>query len=45
MLGTDYPYPWTSTALDHIVGTTSLSDTEPVAALDNTAYTLLGIAA
>ena len=28
MLGTDYPYPWEDKAVDHILGTPSLSDHE-----------------
>jgi aminocarboxymuconate-semialdehyde decarboxylase len=45
MLGTDYPYPWTSTAVEHILGTPSLNDAERAAILGNTACTLLRIAA
>jgi aminocarboxymuconate-semialdehyde decarboxylase len=26
VMGTDYPYPWTSTAVEHILDTPSLSD-------------------
>ena len=43
VMGTDYPYPWTSTAVDHILGTPSLSDAERAAILGDTAWTLLGI--
>ena len=43
VMGTDYPYPWTSTAVEHILGTPSLSDAERVAILGDTACTLLGI--
>ncbi len=43
MLGTDYPYPWTKTAVDHILGTPGLSDAERVAMLGGTAAKLLGI--
>jgi len=43
VMGTDYPYPWTSTSVDHILGTPSLSDTERAAILGDTACTLLGI--
>jgi aminocarboxymuconate-semialdehyde decarboxylase len=43
MMGTDYPYPWTSTAVDHILDTPSLSDAERAAILGDTACTLLGI--
>ena len=45
VLGTDYPYPWTSTAVDHILGTPGLSDDERVAMLGGTAAKLLGIGA
>lgn len=38
------PYPWTRTAVEHILGTPSLSDTERAAILGDTACTLLGIA-
>src|SRR5215813_10688449 len=43
VMGTDYPYPWTSTAVEHILDTPSLSDDDQAAILGNTACTLLGI--
>jgi aminocarboxymuconate-semialdehyde decarboxylase len=43
VLGTDYPFPWTSTAVDHILATPDLSDAERVAILGGTAARLLGI--
>jgi aminocarboxymuconate-semialdehyde decarboxylase len=43
MMGTDYPYPWTRTAVDHILATPGLSDDERVAILGGTAATLLGL--
>lgn len=43
VMGTDYPYPWTSTAVDHILETPSLSNAERAAMLGDTACTLLGI--
>src|SRR6266853_6960005 len=43
VMGTDYPYPWTSTAVEHILGTPGLSDAERAALLGDTACTLLGI--
>jgi aminocarboxymuconate-semialdehyde decarboxylase len=43
LMGTDYPYPWTSTSVDHILATPGLSDAERVAMLGGTAATLLGI--
>ncbi len=45
MVGTDYPYPWTKTAVDHILGTTGLPHAERVAMLGGTATKLLGIKA
>jgi aminocarboxymuconate-semialdehyde decarboxylase len=44
VMGTDYPYPWTSTSVDHILATPGLSDEQRVAMLGGTAATLLGIA-
>jgi aminocarboxymuconate-semialdehyde decarboxylase len=43
VMGTDYPYPWTSTSVDHILQTPGLSDAEKVAMLGGTACKLLGI--
>jgi aminocarboxymuconate-semialdehyde decarboxylase len=43
MMGTDYPYPWTSTSVDHILNTPGLSDDEKIAMLGGTAAKLLGI--
>ena len=43
VVGTDFPYPWTTTAVDHVLGTPSLSDDEKVAILGGTAMRLLGI--
>jgi len=43
MVGTDYPYPWTTTAVDLILGTPGVSDGDKVAMLGGTAMTLLGI--
>jgi aminocarboxymuconate-semialdehyde decarboxylase len=42
-LGTDYPFPWTKTAVDHILDTPGLSDAERVAILGETAEKLLVI--
>jgi predicted TIM-barrel fold metal-dependent hydrolase len=44
VMGTDYPFPWTSTAVDHILGTSSLSNAERQAILGGNASKLLGIA-
>jgi aminocarboxymuconate-semialdehyde decarboxylase len=43
VMGTDYPFPWTKTAVDHILGTPGLSDAERVAILGETAEKLLAI--
>ncbi len=43
MMGTDYPFPWTSTSVDHILETPGLSDADKVAMLGATAAKLLGI--
>lgn len=44
IMGTDYPFPWTSTSVDHILGTPGLSDADKIAMLGGTAMKLLGIA-
>jgi aminocarboxymuconate-semialdehyde decarboxylase len=43
VMGTDYPFPWTSTSVDHILGTPGLSDADRAAMLGETAARLLGI--
>jgi aminocarboxymuconate-semialdehyde decarboxylase len=43
MVGTDYPYPWTKTAVDLILETPGLSEDEKIAILGGTAAHLLGI--
>jgi aminocarboxymuconate-semialdehyde decarboxylase len=43
MIGTDYPYPWTSEAVDHVLATPSLSDADRAAILGGNAAKLLGI--
>src|SRR5438034_4302734 len=45
MIGTDYPYPWTKTAVDHILQTPGLSDADKTAMLGVNAMKLLGIKA
>jgi aminocarboxymuconate-semialdehyde decarboxylase len=45
VMGTDYPFPWTSTAVDHILATPGLSDADRIAILGGTAATLLDIKA
>ena len=42
-MGTDYPFPWTKTSVDHILDTPGLTDDERVAMLGGTAARLLGI--
>jgi aminocarboxymuconate-semialdehyde decarboxylase len=44
MIGTDYPFPWTSTEVDLVLSTPGLSDNERIAILGGTAARLLGIA-
>src|SRR5881296_101229 len=43
LVGTDYPYPWTKTAVDLILNTSGVSDDDRVAMLGATAMKLLGI--
>jgi aminocarboxymuconate-semialdehyde decarboxylase len=43
VMGTDYPFPWTSTSVDHILGAPGLSDADKIAMLGGTAAKLLGI--
>ena len=43
MIGTDYPFPWTSTEIDLVLSTPGLSDTDRIAILGGTAAKLLGI--
>jgi aminocarboxymuconate-semialdehyde decarboxylase len=43
VLGTDFPFPWTKTAVDHVLDTPGLSDADRVAILGGTAARLLGI--
>ena len=43
VVGTDYPYPWTKTPVDLILGTSGLSEDDKVAILGGTAARLLGL--
>jgi aminocarboxymuconate-semialdehyde decarboxylase len=45
LVGTDFPYPWTKTAVDLILSTPGLSDADKGAILGGTAAGLLGIKA
>jgi len=42
VMGTDYPYPWESEPVEHILRTTGLTDAEREAILGGTAAALLG---
>jgi len=44
LLGTDCPYPWTTTAVEHVLSTTSLADADKIAILQGNAMKLFGIA-
>jgi aminocarboxymuconate-semialdehyde decarboxylase len=43
LVGTDFPYPWTTTAVDLITDLPGVSDADKVAMLGGTAMALLGI--
>ena len=45
VMGTDWPFPWTTTAVDHILNTPGLSVEQRRAMLGGTAAKLLGISA
>lgn len=45
LVGTDFPYPWTKTAVDLILQTPGLSDDQKTAILGGTGAKLLGIKA
>jgi aminocarboxymuconate-semialdehyde decarboxylase len=43
MIGTDYPFPWTSTEVDLVLSTPGLTDDDRIAILGGTAARLLGL--
>lgn len=43
MVGTDYPFPWTSTEVDLVLNTPGLTDDQRIAILGGTAAKLMGI--
>ena len=43
MIGTDYPFPWSTTTVDHVLKTSGLSDADRRAILGGNAAQLLGI--
>lgn len=43
MVGTDFPFPWTRTEVDLILGTSGLGDADKAAILGGNAAGLLGI--
>jgi aminocarboxymuconate-semialdehyde decarboxylase len=43
MVGTDYPYPWTTTAVDEVLATKGISNADKIAILGGNAQKLLGI--
>ncbi len=45
MIGTDYPFPWSTTTVDHVLNTPGLSDADKRAILGETAAKLLRIPA
>ena len=45
VVGTDYPFPWTSTAVDHVLTTPALSDADKTAILGGNLIKLLRLGA
>ena len=44
-MGTDFPYPWTDRAVEHILETPGLTDAERASMLGDLAARLLGLSA
>src|SRR3954447_27075897 len=44
MMGTDYPFPWVDAPVDHVLGTSGLTDAQREAILGGTAASLFGLA-
>jgi aminocarboxymuconate-semialdehyde decarboxylase len=44
VMGTDYPFPWTTTAVDHILNTPGLTDADRIAILGGNLAKILGVA-
>ena len=44
MIGTDYPFPWSTTTVNHVLNSKSLNDAQKRAILGETAARLLKIA-
>ena len=42
-MGTDYPFPWVTAPVDHVLNTSTLNDTEKEAVLGATAARLLNL--
>ena len=43
VMGTDYPFPWNTAPVDHILSIPGISDADKIAMLGGTAAKLLGI--
>ena len=43
VLGTDYPFPWNTAPVDHVMAIPGLSDEDRIKILGGTAAKLLGI--
>jgi aminocarboxymuconate-semialdehyde decarboxylase len=42
-MGTDYPFPWNTDPVDHILSIPDITDADKIAILSTTAAKLLGI--